>query len=112
MEAEMSDEMQPGMWHVAWAGAGQPAVIKDSANNIIATIYPTSERKSLSRAGLIASAPALFDSLVGALEVFRAIAEHAAEPANLAAQDMIPVLESALDAANLLGPIAEEDLTG
>ena len=101
-----------GMWHVAWAGAGQPAVVKGSADNTIATIYPTSERKSLSRAGLIASAPALFDSLVGALEVFRAMAEHAAEPANLAAQDMIPVLESALDAANLLGPIAEEDLTG
>ena len=108
----MTDEMQPGIWHFEM-GADDPSVfVKDQANNVIANIYATSGEKALVRASLIASAPALLGATIGALEVFRVIAEHAEEPSNLAAQDMIPVLESALMAASMLGPITDDLLEG
>jgi hypothetical protein len=50
--------------------------------------------------------------MISALRVFQAIAEHGSGPAALAAQDMIPSLESVLEAANFLGPITEEALIG
>ena len=108
----MTDEMQPGVWHLEMGADDSSVFVKDRAKNVIANIYASSEEKALVRASLIASAPALLDATIGALEVFRVIAEHAEEPSNLAAQDMIPVLEYALMAANLLGPITDGLLEG
>ena len=99
--------MQIGIWHVVMEPDNTSAFVKDSAKNVIAHICASTDRKVLARAGLIASAPALLDAVMGALEVFRAIAEHAEEPSSLAAQDIIPVLESALSAASILGPITD-----
>jgi len=108
----MTDGMQHGIWHVEMEEEHSSAFVKDLAKNIIANISASSEKKTLVRAGLIASAPALLDATIGALEVFRVIADHAERPSNLAALDMIPVLESALMAANVLGQITDELLEG
>lgn len=99
-------------WKIEWDADDSPPVVRDQDGNPIAAIYKSSNEKTLARAGLIASAPGMFDALIGALEVFRAIAGHAEEPASLAAQDMIPVLESALEAANFLTPLSAEALKG
>lgn len=108
----MTDEAQMNNWKVVWVGDDFPPSICDLDGNPIATIHKSSNHKTLARAGLIASAPGMFDALIGALEVFRVIAEHAEEPASLAAEDMIPILESALEAANFLAPISVEELKG
>lgn len=108
----MTDEMQHGIWYVEMGKDDSSAFVKDLAKNIIANIRASSEKKALVRAGLIASAPALLDATIGALEVFRVIADHAESPSNLAARDMIPVLESTLMAANMLGRITDELLEG
>lgn len=108
----MTDVMQPGMWHLEMRADDSSVFVKDQANNVIANIFASSEEKALVRASLIASAPALLGATIGALEVFRVIAEHAEEPSNLAAQDMIPVLESALMTASMLGAITDELLEG
>lgn len=108
----MTDEAQMNNWKVEWDDDDSPPVVCDLDGNPIATVHKSSNEKTLARAGLIASAPGMFDALVGALEVFRVIAEHAEEPASLAAEDMIPVLESALEAANFLVPISVEGLKG
>ncbi|MFA7096724.1 MAG: hypothetical protein WC383_09630 [Gammaproteobacteria bacterium] len=106
------DEPQIMNWKVVWEADEQAPVVRDVEGNPIATIHPASDEKMLARAGLIAAAPGLFDALTGALEVFRVMAEQAEEPASLAAQDMIPVLESALAAANFLAPISGDSLRG
>jgi hypothetical protein len=108
----MTNEQQLGLWHVTWEPEGSPPVVRDLANNAIATIHASSDETAMVRAGLIASTPALLESVAASLEVFRAIAEHAEEPANLAAQDMIPVLESALSAASFMGPVTDDTLNG
>ena len=108
----MTDEMQPGVWHLEMVADDSSVFVKDQAKNVIANIYASSREKALVRASLIASAPALLNATIGALEVFRVIANHAEEPSNLAAQDMIPVLESALMAASMLGAITDESLEG
>ncbi|MEW5791530.1 MAG: hypothetical protein ACOY4L_11230 [Pseudomonadota bacterium] len=108
----MTDGMQIGSWKVAWEADSPVPVVRDLEGNLIATVHTSSDEKTLARAGLIASSPGLYDALIGALDVFLAIAEHAEEPASLAAQDMIPVLESALEAANLLAPISGDALRG
>lgn len=108
----MTDEIQIENWKVEWKADGSPPAVRDLDGNLIATIHQSSDNKTLARAGLISSAPGLFDALTGALDVLRAIAEHEEEPASLAAQDILPVLESALEAANFLAPISVSALIG
>ena len=108
----MTDETQMENWKVEWNADDSPLVVRDLDGNPIATVHQSSNEKTLARAGLIASAPGMFDALIGSLDVFRAIAEHAEEPASLAAQDMIPVIESALEAANFLAPVSVDALKG
>lgn len=108
----MTNEMQIRNWKVVWETDSVGPIVRDLEGNPIAAVYLSSDEKTLARAGLIASAPSLYEALIGGLEVFRAIAEHAEGPASLAAQDMIPVLESALEAANFLAPISGDALRG
>jgi hypothetical protein len=97
-------------WKVIMEADAPPAV-QDQDGHPIATVHGR-EDIALPRAGLIAATPALLEATIGALEVFRAIAQHAEGPAALAAQDFIPVLESALEAASWLGPVTVETLSG
>jgi hypothetical protein len=87
-------------------------IIWDLSDFPIASLQPCSEDKALIRAALIASTPGLYDTLKSALDVFRVIAEKDVGPASLAARDMIPSLESALAAANFMGPIEPDQLLG
>lgn len=94
-------------WTIECIGDAPPVVL-DEGGNAIATVHQTRGGAELSRAALIASAPGMYDALVGALEVFRVIAQHADKEASLAAQDMIPVLEWAIDGANCMGPVTPD----
>jgi hypothetical protein len=107
----MSDEPRLGVWKVVGLDKAAP-IICDLGDNKIAVIAKTSQGKLLARAGIIAAAPALYEVMISALGVFQAIAEHGSGPAALAAHDMIPSLESVLEAANFLEPITEEALIG
>lgn len=98
-------------WKVTWDSQGSPQ-IRDLDDHLIATIHDASEDKALARSSLIAAAPGLFDAVIGALEVFQAIAEHAEGPAALAAGDYIPALESALEGAHFLAQVTPEALVG
>jgi hypothetical protein len=100
-----------GLWHMSMDPGSSP-VIRDQKGNLIATIHAQSLKSQLARAGLIMSAPALLDALLGALDVLHGLAERPTDEMSLAAQDMIPTLESALAAANMLGTIDEADLIG
>lgn len=68
--------------------------------------------KTAIRAALIAASPGMYDALLGVLEVFQVIAEHGDEPSSLAAQDMLPVIESAIEAANGFGAVNVDTLQG
>ncbi len=113
--AEASDtgdeNLELGLWHTAMEADSLP-VIRDQKGNLIATIHGHSLSNRLSRAGLVMSAPAWLDALIGALDVLHHLAEGPPVQARLAARDMIPVLESALAAANMLGTIYQADLIG
>jgi len=97
-------------WKVICPPDESATVICDLGNNPIA-VMATSAQNMLARAGLIAAAPGLYDAVLGALEVFAAMAEHADGPAKQAAEDMIPVMESALAAANLMGEVSPDVLS-
>jgi hypothetical protein len=96
---------------VVWLPKSAP-IVCDHGDNKIAVIAKASDDKQSARAGIIAAAPALYEATISALRVFQAIAEHGSGPAALAAQDMIPSLESVVVAANFLGPITQESLIG
>lgn len=108
----MDDQMQAGIWKIVWEHAGESMIICDQSNLKIASIAGTSKDKMLARASLIAAAPDLYESVDLALQVFKVMAKHADGEAALAAQDMIPALESALAAANFLEEITPEKLVG
>ena len=108
----MSEERQLGLWHMSWESEAVTPEIRDQKNGMIATIAEASKKKMLVRAGVIAAAPALYGATEAALQVFRVMAEREAGTAALAANDMIPALESALEAANLLGPVTQKALVG
>jgi hypothetical protein len=105
----MADEARPGIWHVSW-GDGPPKVL-DQDDALIATVAGDHDQGALTRAGLIAAAPELYDTVRVTLMVFRVMAEHGDENTALAASDMIPTLESALDGASFLGEITPEVLS-
>lgn len=107
----MSDERRLGLWHMSWDEAPTPTV-RDQKDRTIATIAEASKNKMLVRAGLIAAAPALYEATQAALLVFRVLAERDSGPAALSAQDMIPALEDAINAANMLGSVSEKALQG
>ncbi len=88
------------------------AVIKDRSGNAIASLHACGEKKAFARAALIASAPGLFDTLQSTLVLFRVMADQDEGPAALAANDMIPVLESALAAAEMMGSVTPAKLAG
>lgn len=106
----MNEKYRPGTWHMVWNG-DIPAIC-DQEENQIASITEASRSKMLAHAGLIMAAPELYDAIDASLKVFRVMAEHGDENSALAAQDMIPVLQSALDGANFLGTITAEALCG
>jgi hypothetical protein len=106
----MSETLCPGTWHMVWA-EDRPTVC-DEANNVVATVHGNSPELMLARAGFIAATPELFDTVATTLMVFRVMAEHGDENTALAAADMIPVLQSALDGASFLGAITPEVLNG
>lgn len=108
----MEEQMQAGVWHIVLKGDGDSPMILDQGNYEIASIVAASKEKMLARASMIAAAPDLYEAVDVALQVFRVMALHAEGEAALAAQDMIPVLESALEAANFLGEITPEKLVG
>jgi len=112
MEFKMEEQMQAGVWHIVWKGEGDNPMILDQDNHKIASIADAPKEKMLARASLIAAAPDLYESVDLALQVFKVMASNAEGEAALAAQDMIPALESALEAANFLGEITPEKLVG
>lgn len=65
-------------------------VIRDQEGELIATIHGPSLKLRLARAGLVMSAPALVDAVLGALDVLRVLARSGDDEINLAAQDMLP----------------------
>lgn len=99
----MISEPEAGNWHVQWDCGDESPSILDQSNNLIARIEKTRQEVMLPRAGLIMTAPELYESVAASLYVFQAIAEHGEGNAVLAAKDMIPMLESVLDGANSLG---------
>jgi hypothetical protein len=108
----MEEQMQAGVWHIVLEAEGENPIILDQDNHKIASIADAIKEKMLARASMIAAAPDLYEAVDVALQVFKAMALHAKGEAALAAQDMIPVLESALEAANFLGEITPEKLVG
>jgi hypothetical protein len=108
----MEEQMQAGVWHIVLEGDGENPMIRDQGNHEIASIASVSKEKMLARASMIAAAPDLYEAVDVALQVFKVMALHAKGEAALAAQDMIPALESALEAANFLGEITPEKLVG
>lgn len=84
-------------------GSGEVPLIVDRQNNPIASLAEATKDTMLARASLIMAAPELYDTTKIALTIFRSIAEHGDEHSSLAAQDLIPVLESVLAGANFLG---------
>ena len=108
----MEEQLQAGVWHIVWEADGENPMIRDQGNHEIALIAGATKEKMLARASMIASAPDLYESVDLALQVFKMMALHAGGEAALAAQDMIPALESALEAANFLGEITPEKLVG
>ena len=108
----MEEQMQAGVWHIVLEGDSENPMILDQGNHQIASIAGASKEKMLARASMIAAAPDLYEAVEVALQVFKVMALHAEGEAALAAQDMIPALESALEAANFLGEITPEKLVG
>lgn len=108
----MNDEMQAGVWKIVWESDGENPAILDQSDHRIASIAEASKEKMLARASMIAAAPDLYEAVDLALQVFNVMAVHGEGEAALAAQDMIPALESALEAANFLGEITPEKLVG
>ena len=78
---------------------------------MIALIGSGTSELMLARGTLIAATPELYESVDVALKVFMAIAQYGDENSALAAQDMIPPLQSALDGANFLGAITPDVLS-
>ena len=109
---EMEEQMQAGAWHIVQEADGESPIILDQGGFPIASIARASREKMLARASMIAAAPDLYEAVDVALQVFKAMALHAEGEAALAAQDMIPAMESALEAANYLGEITPEKLSG
>lgn len=108
----MEEQLQAGVWHISWEPDGDSPMIRDQGNHEIASIAGATKEKMLARASMIAAAPDLYEAVDVALQVFKMMALHAEGEAALAAQDMIPALESALGAANFLGEITPEKLVG
>lgn len=108
----MEEQMQAGVWHIVWKGDGENPMILDQGNHKIASIADAAKEKMFARASMIAAAPDLYEAVDLALQVFKVMAVHGEGEAALAAQDMIPALESALGAANFLGEITPEKLVG
>ena len=108
----MDEELQSAVWKIVWPCRGAAPVIKDFHDNAIATIAEASDEKMSGRAQIVAAAPDLYETIVAALQVFRVIAEYGEGQSVDAAQDMIPVLESALDHANFPDPISADLLVG
>jgi len=108
----MEEQLQAGVWHITLEGDGKKPMIRDQGNHEIASIAGATQEKMLARASMIAAAPDLYEAVDVALQVFKVMALHAEGEAALAAQDMIPALESALEAANFLGKITPEKLVG
>lgn len=109
---KLEEQMQLGVWKIVWESDGENPTILDQRNHKIASIAEVSKEKMLARAGIIAAAPDLYEAVDLALQVFKVMALHGEGEAALAAQDMIPALESALEAANFLGEITPEKLVG
>jgi hypothetical protein len=105
----MTDESRLGQWKVVISKGASPAVC-DLHDKPIATIHGAG-RKALSNASLVASAPALLEATKAALDVFRVIAKRETGTASLAAQDMIPSLESVLSASEFLVPSIKSSRT-
>lgn len=108
----MEEQMQTGVWKIVWESDGENPMIFDQGDHQIASIAGASKEKMLARAGIIAAAPDLYEAVDLALQVFNVMALHGVGDAALAAQDMIPALESALAGANFLGEITPEKLLG
>lgn len=108
----MEEQMQAGVWHIVWKGDSENPMILDQGNHKIASIADAAKEKMFVRAGMIATAPDLYEAVGLALQVFKVMAIHGEGKAALAAQDMIPALASALEAANFLGEITPQKLVG
>jgi hypothetical protein len=96
---------------VVWLPKERDLIVCDNDDNKIAVIAKASESKQFARAGIIAAAPALYEAVIATLWVFRVMAEHGSGPAALAAQDMIPSLESAVAAAIFWGRLRKKPLS-
>lgn len=108
----MSEEQEVSVWKIV-SGRGGAPVICDHRDNRVASIIEThDDEKTLRRAAIIAAAPDLYEATTLALQVFRLIAEHGDGDAALAARDMVPALESAVEWADFHGAITPETLIG
>lgn len=85
-----------------WENGDLPRIV-DRQNQPIVSLAAATKEAMLARASLIMAAPELYDTAKVALTIFRLIAEHGDKRSSLAAQDLIPVLESVLEGANFLG---------
>lgn len=108
----MEEQMQACIWKTVWESDGENPAIFDQSNHKIASIAGASKEKMLARAEIVAAAPDLYEAVDLALQVFKVMALHGEGNSALAAQEMIPALESALEAANFLGEITPEKLVG
>ena len=95
LEIYTEDDYQLGQWYFSFSQSAESPVIKDLDGNLIATVHGE-KLEALDRALRIARCPALIDAAIGALIVFRLIAEHGDENSSASANDIIPVLEAAL----------------
>jgi hypothetical protein len=111
-EVSASKAAQFQNWRWTTEPDGLP-VIEDLPESPIASLHACSKSNSLARAALIASAPGVYPHAAGgALRVLEIMAEKDAGPAVAVAKDMIPAIESALAAAEAMGPIAAAKLVG
>ena len=109
---EMSDEREPGLWHMVWESGAAAPEIRDQKDNTIVTIAKSSNKKMLARASLVSAAPELYEATAAALRVFTVYAQRFEGPVAESAQEMIPMLQSVIDGANFLCQLSKRALTG
>ena len=109
---EMSDERHPGLWHIVWESGAAVPEIRDQQDNTIVTLAKSSDKKMWARASLISAAPELYEAAMAALQVFTVLAQRFEGPVAESAQEMIPMLESVINAPNVLGQITKGAMVG